>query len=49
MSELINIFKKNASSNRKEKNNFSNKSMSEEVRMKQHLPESEMTLILLSQ
>lgn len=36
-------------SNRKEKRNFSNKSVSEEVGMKQQLPESEMILIILSQ
>lgn len=34
---------------RKENKNFSSKPMSEEVGMKQHLPESEMTLTLLSQ
>lgn len=49
MTELINIFLKKISSNKKEERNFSNKSMSEDVWMEEQLPESEMILILLRQ
>lgn len=47
MIELINIFKNIYNPKEMEERNFSNKFMEEEVEIKQQLPESEITLILL--